>query len=88
MAASFQHHKDVASVERKILVSPSSKAAKFEIFFMPSGAQQKKKLLNKQEIGCAVGETISGLCMSSSKIILLTLTFTCVFILSTLPVYS
>ncbi|CAH3181574.1 unnamed protein product [Porites lobata] len=46
----FGHHKEVAAVEKTIIVTPSSKAAELEVFYKFPDAKQKKKLDDGQEL--------------------------------------
>ena len=48
-------------MEKAIVVIPSTKAAKLELFHQAPGAKQRKKLEDGQELACVAGDTISGL---------------------------
>lgn len=63
LLVAFQHHKEVAAVEKTIIVTPSSKAAVLEVFYKAPDAKQKKKLEDGQELSCTAGQTLSGLSM-------------------------
>ncbi|RMX48106.1 hypothetical protein pdam_00002687 [Pocillopora damicornis] len=57
----LQHHKEVPAVEKNIVVTPSSKAAKLEVFHEPVDGKLKKKVEDGQELPCVVGHMLTGL---------------------------
>jgi len=61
-----KHHKEVASVEKTIIVAPSSKAAELEVFHQASDNKPKKKVEDGQELPCVAGQVLSGLSMYSN----------------------
>lgn len=50
-------------MEKNIVVTPSSKAAKLEVFHEPVDGKLKKKVEDGQELPCVVGHMLTGLSM-------------------------
>ena len=49
-------------------MTPSSKAAKLEVFYQPPDVKQRKKLQDGQELPCVAGMMLTGLSMFIAKI--------------------
>lgn len=60
---SKQHFKDIAPIERIIVVNPSTRPARIEVLRSSSNFGKNIKLGNEEELCCIAGETISGLSM-------------------------
>lgn len=57
-------------MEKNIVVTPSSKAAKLEVFHESVDGKLKKKVEDGQELPCVVGHMLTGLSMYSVTIII------------------
>uniref|UniRef100_A0A6P8HCY5 Structural maintenance of chromosomes flexible hinge domain-containing protein 1-like isoform X2 n=1 Tax=Actinia tenebrosa TaxID=6105 RepID=A0A6P8HCY5_ACTTE len=57
----LQHHKEVAPIEKTVIVTPSTNAGQIIVFHQASGSKQKLKLEDGQDLSCVVGSTITGL---------------------------
>ena len=57
-------------MEKNIVVTPSSKAAKLEVFHEPVDGKLKKKVEDGHELPCVVGHMLTGLSMYSVTIII------------------
>ncbi|XP_046854704.1 structural maintenance of chromosomes flexible hinge domain-containing protein 1-like isoform X2 [Xenia sp. Carnegie-2017] len=57
----LQHFKDIAPIERIIVVNPSTRPARIEVLRSSSNFGKNIKLGNEEELCCIAGETISGL---------------------------
>ena len=58
-----QHYRNVSMVSREIVVKPSTKASRFDVFYTPSGSGKQVKIENNQEVQCCAGDAVQGLCM-------------------------
>jgi hypothetical protein len=57
----LQHHKEVASIDKTVIVTPSRNAGQIQVFHQAPGSKQRVKLEDGQDLSCVVGDIITGL---------------------------
>ncbi|XP_065063463.1 structural maintenance of chromosomes flexible hinge domain-containing protein 1-like isoform X2 [Rhopilema esculentum] len=57
----MQHYRNVSMTSREIVVKPSTKASRFDVFYTPPGSEKQVKIENNQEIQCCAGDVVQGL---------------------------